>query len=91
MFFEYRGVQVNHPEEMSQEEATAYVDNQLQFMPNRPLQALDLSIEGNEVLLRPHYNTINRVRRITGYLSTIKNFNDAKKAEAHDRVKHVFN
>lgn len=91
MFFEYRGVQVTHPEEMSQEEAAAYVENQLHFMPNRPLQALDLSIEGNEVLLRPHYNTINRVRRITGYLSTIKNFNDAKKAEAHDRIKHIAN
>lgn len=31
-----------------------------------------------------------RIRRITGYLvGTLDRFNDAKKAEEHDRVKHV--
>ena len=30
-----------------------------------------------------------RIRRITGYLvGTVDRFNDAKKAEVHDRVKH---
>lgn len=30
-----------------------------------------------------------RIRRITGYLvGTTERFNDAKKAEEHDRVKH---
>ena len=30
-----------------------------------------------------------RIRRITGYLvGTLDRFNDAKKAEEHDRVKH---
>lgn len=29
-----------------------------------------------------------RIRRITGYLSTLANFNDAKRAEEKDRVKH---
>lgn len=31
---------------------------------------------------------IRRVRRITGYLSDVKNFNDAKMAEMSDRVSH---
>lgn len=31
---------------------------------------------------------IRRIRRITGYLSTIDRFNDAKQAELADRVKH---
>jgi len=31
---------------------------------------------------------INRVRRITGYLSTVDRFNDAKVAELNDRVSH---
>ena len=31
---------------------------------------------------------IKRVRRITGYLSAVENFNDAKRAELKDRVKH---
>lgn len=31
-----------------------------------------------------------RIRRITGYLvGTLERFNDAKRAEEHDRVKHV--
>lgn len=29
-----------------------------------------------------------RIRRITGYLSTLKNFNNAKRKEEEDRVKH---
>ena len=33
-----------------------------------------------------------RIRRITGYLvGTLDRFNDAKKAEEHDRVKHGMN
>jgi len=32
-----------------------------------------------------------RIRRITGYLvGTVERFNDGKKAEEHDRVKHIF-
>jgi len=31
---------------------------------------------------------IKRVRRITGYLSTVERFNDAKQAELRDRVCH---
>jgi len=32
--------------------------------------------------------SIKRIRRITGYLSTVERFNDAKKAELHQRVAH---
>lgn len=34
---------------------------------------------------------IRRVRRITGYLSTVDRFNDAKRAELKDRVIHTYN
>ena len=43
----------------------------------------------NNVVVKPHYDTIVRVRRITGYLSTLPRFNDAKKKEAADRVSHI--
>jgi len=33
--------------------------------------------------------SIRRVRRITGYLSTVDRFNDAKRAELADRVAHT--
>ncbi len=36
-------------------------------------------------------NNIKRVRRITGYLSTVERFNDAKKVELKDRVTHLEN
>ena len=36
-------------------------------------------------------NFVRRVRRITGYLSTIDRFNDAKRAELADRKPHSFN
>ena len=33
-----------------------------------------------------------RIRRVTGYLvGTLDRFNDAKRAEEHERVKHGFN
>ncbi len=32
---------------------------------------------------------VNRIRRITGYFSTVDRFNDAKVAELNDRVSHV--
>ena len=32
---------------------------------------------------------IKRVRRITGYFSTVDRFNDAKRAELEDRVSHL--
>ena len=89
MLFEYQGVQVIHPDDMTEVEAKAYVDEQLLLMPAKTLTKVELSLEGAEVLIRPRYNTISRVRRITGYLSTIPKFNDAKKAEARDRVAHV--
>ena len=34
-------------------------------------------------------SNINRIRRITGYFSTVDRFNDAKVAELRDRVSHV--
>lgn len=34
---------------------------------------------------------MERIRRITGYLvGTVDRFNDAKRAEVKDRVKHIF-
>jgi len=37
---------------------------------------------------RPKDKPFERIARITGYLSTLDRFNDAKRAEVADRVKH---
>ena len=72
------------------EEQQAYVDY-LQEKYNRELDSLDINIDGEYVDL--HYTftkePVERIRRITGYLvGTMDHWNNAKKAEERDRVKH---
>ena len=45
-------------------------------------------MENKEILIGEGVG-FERIRRITGYLvGTLDRFNDAKRAEEHDRVKH---
>jgi hypothetical protein len=81
-------VKINCNIEISEAEARSYFNSEKQLRPNMTMLALDIEIAGDDVVLTPHYNTIVRVRRITGYLSNVKNFNSAKKSEQSDRVKH---
>ena len=72
-------------------EAQAYADY-LENKYNRKLEALDVNIDGDYADL--HYTFSNvpfeRIRRITGYLvGTVDRFNNAKRAEVEDRVKHT--
>ena len=56
---------------------------------NKQLGHLELGLDGEEVILKAtEKSPIRRVRRITGYLSSIDNFNDAKAAECRSRVTH---
>lgn len=48
----------------------------------------DKENEGKIVVASLPKSPIKRVRRITGYLSAVENFNDAKRAELNDRVNH---
>ena len=51
-----------------------------------------LMLNGDYADLTYHSNRVpfERIRRITGYLvGTLDRFNDAKKEEEHDRVKHM--
>ena len=79
-------VKINCNIEISAEEARSYFS--LMKSPEKRLVELDIKIKDDDVLLTPHYDTIVRVRRITGYLSNVKNFNAAKRHEQSDRVKH---
>lgn len=90
MIINYEDVKITYPEEMSKEEAISYVDEELGLHPKMRLASIEikLSADKSDVELHPVYDTINRVRRITGYLSTIPKFNDAKRSEERDRVSH---
>lgn len=79
---------INGPVE--QEEVLAYQTRALEKYGDS-LKALDIRIDGEDVELTYHLEDrpFERVRRITGYLvGTMEQWNDAKKAEERDRVKH---
>ena len=55
----------------------------------REISRIELSLEGEEIIVRTvEKSPIRRVRRITGYLSNMDNFNDAKQDELAARKAH---
>lgn len=84
-------VTVQGIDDMTEQEAANYIDYIRQRV-DEDLESLTISAEedGNVALdysLRPR--KFERIRRITGYLvGTIDRWNNAKRAEEHDRVKH---
>ena len=78
--------------EMDDQEILAYIHYLEDKFKNETLSSLKLNIDGDYVDM--HYHLIptpfERIRRITGYLvGTLDRFNDAKRAEERDRVKHA--
>lgn len=75
---------------LPQAEIDAYVDYVRRKYNREPLN-MEISLDGDEVELSYDFGTVpfQRIRRITGYLvGTLDRFNNAKRAEEHDRVKH---
>ncbi len=86
------GVRIKADPALSDDEVAALVDDEIRLWQQRgkPLGAIDLSLDGESVIIRScEKSPIRRVRRITGYLSTVDQFNDAKQAECKDRRIHV--
>lgn len=77
-----------YPEDMHPDEVD-YIEDELAKKVPYQLARIDINYHADGgIIIRPQYNTINRVRRITGYLSALPKFNDAKRAEERDRVSH---
>lgn len=73
-------------------ELGSYLDRGRAKEPNRKLVWLHLLVEGGEVAIHYGYEPekFERIRRITGYLvGTLDRFNDAKRSEESERVKHL--
>ncbi len=84
-------VLVDIPEGMTDEEAKHYVDEEIEIWKTKrkTLDKVILTLDGDEVVIKSiERSPIMRTRRITGYLSTVDKFNDAKRAELADRVTH---
>ena len=76
--------------ELPDAELAAYLERGKQKY-GKQLLGLDVHLDGEYVELTYHLRRIpfDRVRRITGYLvGTLDRFNDGKRAEERDRVKH---
>ena len=83
------GVTVNAPEDITYEELKAYVD--LEKKAYRTVTSMDVKLDGDfaEITVHTPNRPFERLRRITGYLvGSMPRWNDAKRAEEHDRVKH---
>ena len=77
--------------ELSKAEIDAYVDRAYKLYPTKAIEEIDLTVDGDFVDIDYHFADMpfQRIRRITGYLvGTLDRFNDAKRAEVEDRVKH---
>ena len=76
---------------LSEKETNEYIDRGLKKY-GRALESVTITIiSDEEVEIEYHLSNhpFERIRRITGYLiGTLDRWNDAKRAEEHDRVKH---
>ena len=77
--------------ELSQAEINAYITRAHELYPEKTIEGIDLNVDGDYVDIQYHFAAVpfQRIRRITGYLvGTIDRFNNAKRSEVEDRVKH---
>lgn len=57
-----------------------------------PVSSVDVTVVDDEATMEINYlngEQFDRVRRITGYLSTLPSWNNAKRFEERERVKHA--
>ena len=86
------GFKISVEGDFSPEEVNALVEEEKAVLAATRKEIGHLSLralEGNQVEIKViPKSPIRRVRRITGYLSNIENFNSAKQAECRDRLVH---
>lgn len=76
---------------LSKKEIDAYIKRGIEKYPDQKVIGVDINVDGDYVDLKYSFEAVpfNRIRRVTGYLvSTLDRWNDAKRAEEADRVKH---
>lgn len=86
------GIQVSADPTLTNEEIAMLVQEEqaLWNQRHKTIAYIEIARDGEEVIINASEKSpIRRVRRITGYLSNIDNFNDAKKQECNSRVVHA--
>ena len=77
--------------DLPEKEAQTYVQMLREKYPDRIFKDITFTVDGEFVDVSYTYDTVpfDRIRRITGYLvGTLDRFNDAKRQEESQRVKH---
>jgi len=81
----------HHPETLSAEYIRQEIED-VEAKTGRKVRKVEVSDRGDGTALQRFWFTkvsFDRIRRITGYLvGDLNRFNDAKRAEVEDRVKH---
>ena len=80
------------PDGMTVAEVSAYINYMAKQHPDIKSGTLDIELDGEDVelTLTPDVVRFQRIRRITGYLvGDLSRFNNAKRREVDDRVKHT--
>ncbi len=79
-----------HNGTLPQDELNAYLARASEKFGREPA-SMDITVDGEFVDINYGFEAqpFHRIRRITGYLvGTLDRFNNGKRAEEHDRVKH---
>lgn len=92
-------IHVDNPQNLPESEVAAYVARTEDMIASGELDSgvtrIVLLPDGDEISIcyfRESVRPFDRIRRITGYLTgTLDTWNDAKRAEERDRVKHGLN
>lgn len=76
---------------LAEREKQAYIDRAHDLYPGVPIESINIAFEGDYADITYNFAAVKfeRIRRITGYLvGTLDRFNNAKRCEERDRVKH---
>lgn len=76
---------------LSKKEIDLYTQQIIDSNPDKYIKCFNFKVDGDYVDVDYDYDSVpfERIRRITGYLvGTVDRFNNAKRAEVEDRVKH---
>lgn len=91
MEYQHAGVKLTCNTDIPEDEARAYIE----YLQDKhgALESVQVTIDGDYADLNytcKEQEPFERIRRITGYLvGTLDRFNDGKRAEEADRVKHA--
>lgn len=89
--YSVKGVTIESNKKLSLEKQNEYVDYLQKKYKGEMLVSVNLKFDGENVTCDYVVEPIQfeRIRRITGYLvGTLDRFNNGKKAEEYDRIKH---